>query len=256
MATTRDDHSTFKSASIIENERMEQIRADYAEAVETGACLCSTSAYDCMDLSFIPTYVRDANQGCSSPLADAECMLGLGDTIVDLGCGAGLDVFLAARLVGREGKAVGIDMTPEMLELANRAAPEVGRSLGFVNTSFYNAPIEALPVANSDVNVVISNCVINLSQDKRMVFAEIFRVLKLGGVFIISDVFAGAPVPESIRNDARLISRCIGGALEFNEFAEIVAAAGFSELRTLHTDEVIRVEGIDFLSMTVSASKR
>jgi ubiquinone/menaquinone biosynthesis C-methylase UbiE len=237
------------------NERTEQIRADYAEAAADGTCLCGTDAYDDMDLSFIPEYVRSAKQGCSSPLSDAEVLIKPGDVVLDLGCGAGLDVFLAAKLVGAAGRAIGIDMTPKMLELANRAAPEAAQSLGYENAEFRLAQIENLPLADNSVDTVISNCVVNLSDDKPRVFSEIFRVLKPGGAFVISDVFATMPVPHYIQNDAALISRCIGGASELGSFADIVTDAGFRGLRVMSSGGYTRIDGLDFVSATVSAMK-
>jgi ubiquinone/menaquinone biosynthesis C-methylase UbiE len=237
------------------NTRTEQIRADYAEAVADGTCLCGTDAYDDMDLSFIPEYVRNAKQGCASPLADAQALIKPGDVTLDLGCGAGLDVFLAAKLVGETGRAVGIDMTPEMLEIANRAAPEVAQNLGYENTEFHLAQIEDLPLSDGSVDTVISNCVVNLSGDKPRVFSEVFRVLKPGGAFVISDVFATMPVPHYIQNDAALISRCIGGASELGSFADIVTGAGFRGLRVMSSGGYTRIDGLDFISATVSAMK-
>jgi hypothetical protein len=142
-----------------------------------------------------------------------------------------------------------------MLEIANRAAPEVAHNLGCENAEFRLAQIEDLPLADGSVDAVISNCVVNLSGDKPRVFSEIFRVLKPGGAFVISDVFATMPVPHYIQNDAALISRCIGGASEFGEFADIVTDAGFRGLRIMSSGGYTRIDGLDFISATVSAMK-
>jgi SAM-dependent methyltransferase len=237
------------------SEMTEHIRADYAKAAEGGTCLCMTNAYDGMDLSFIPAYVRNANQGCSSPLTDAAALITSGLTVLDLGCGAGLDVFLAARLAGEKGSAIGVDMTPEMLEIANRAAPEVALQLGYANTEFRLARIESLPLADASIDVVISNCVVNLSEDKPRVFSEVFRVLKPGGSLVIADVFATAPIPYYIRNDAALISRCIGGAAELSVFADMVVGAGLRGLRLASFGSYTRIDGLDFLSTAVTMLK-
>jgi SAM-dependent methyltransferase len=238
-----------------ENDIVSRIRADYADAVTEGCCLCATSAYDEMDLSHIPEEVKNANQGCSSPLSDAMCGLAEGMTVVDLGCGAGLDVFIAARYVGHTGRAVGIDMTPEMLAIAKRNSPVVAADLGYTNTDFFESRIEALPLDADTADIVISNCVINLSQEKEKVFAEIFRVLKPGGYFIISDVYANQPIPEALKTDPKLISMCIGGAMELREFSEMAEAAGFTNVSALHADAYTELGGYEFVSATYSGDK-
>jgi ubiquinone/menaquinone biosynthesis C-methylase UbiE len=208
-----------------------------------------------MDLSHVPDEVIAAGQGCSSPLADAVCSLSEGSTIVDLGCGAGLDVFIAARIVGASGEAIGIDMTPEMLAVAARNAPEVAARIGFSNVRFIQSPIEELPLPDGCADVVISNCVINLSDGKERVFAEIYRVLKPGGCFIISDVYAEQSVPESIKNDEKFISMCIGGAMEEDEFYRITEGAGFREVHPIHKDDYAEAGGCRFTAMTQTGLK-
>jgi ubiquinone/menaquinone biosynthesis C-methylase UbiE len=197
------------------------------------------------------------NQGCSSPLTDAKEYLRAGDTVLDLGCGAGLDVFLAAEIVGGTGKAIGIDMTREMMDIAIRNADAVRENLALEksNTEFIESVIEALPLGDASVDLVLSNCVVNLSGDKTAVFGEIFRVLKPGGRFIISDVFAAAAVPAHMRADRDLISRCIGGAMEERLFFDLVASCGFRDVGALHEDAYETVEGIDFVTKTMSATK-
>jgi len=238
----------------MDNLIRENVREDYAEAAECGCCLCATNAYDEMNTSFIPNEVLQHNQGCSSPLTDAAEILREGDVLLDLGCGAGLDVFLAAKMVGEHGLAIGIDMTDEMLNIAVMNADTVQKNLFYEkpNAVFYRSVIENLPIVDEKVDLVISNCVINLSSNKPAVFREIFRVLKPGGGFLISDVFASAPVPVHMRNDRELISRCIGGALTESEFRDMVSACGFEKLSVIHSDAYENVEGIDFVSKTVS----
>ncbi|MDR3225698.1 MAG: methyltransferase domain-containing protein [Clostridiales Family XIII bacterium] len=237
------------------NEIIDQIREDYAVAAVHGDCLCETNAYADLDLGFIPDEVLRANQGCASPLAMLDGIPAEGRTIVDLGCGAGLDVFLAAQLVGASGRAIGIDMTAEMLKIAEAAAPQVAAALGFRNTEFHLAQIEQLPLADSTVDMITSNCVVNLSVDKAAVFAELFRALKPGGNFIISDVFATSPIPNYIRNDSALISRCIGGAMAYKEFFRLAFDAGFRDLRTRRGGRYTNIDGYDFLSLTVEGAK-
>jgi SAM-dependent methyltransferase len=208
-----------------------------------------------MDLSFIPESVRKANQGCASSLFESDHLDVEGCVIIDLGCGAGLDVFLAAQAVGAGGRVIGIDMTPEMLAIAKNAAPQVADNLGYANTEFHLAQIENMPLADHTADIIISNCVVNLAQAKSDVFAELFRVLKPGGMFVISDVFTFAPIPYYIQNDATLISQCIGGAMEYEEFFQLATQAGFGGVHALGGGRYMSVDGYDFVSLTVSGTK-
>ena len=163
--------------------------------------------------------------GCGNPQAIAA--LSPGEVVLDLGSGAGFDCFLAARQVGEGGRVIGVDMTSEMVAKARENA----RTAGYVNTEFRLGEIEHLPVADGSVDVIMSNCVINLSPDKPAVFREAFRVLKPGGRLAISDVVATAPLPESVRDDMRLLSACISGAAADLETVEaILADAGFQDV--------------------------
>ena len=238
-------------------ERIENVRADYAEAVVACGCLCSTNAYEEMDLSFIPREVIDHNQGCSSPITEFADALHEGMQVVDLGCGAGLDVFIASKHVGESGRVTGIDMTPEMLNIARAAAPKVGDALGYAasNVVFCQAQIEKLPLEDSTTDFVMSNCVINLSADKHAVFKEIFRILKPGGRFFIADVFALAPVPAYMREDRRLVSLCIGDAMERDVFFEVVGETGFDDVRELSEAGYETVDGIVFVSAVMTGRK-
>jgi ubiquinone/menaquinone biosynthesis C-methylase UbiE len=183
------------------------------------------------------------------------CSLTEGSVIVDLGCGAGLDVFIAARIVGASGEAIGIDMTPEMLGVAKRNAPKVASRTGFDNVRFIQASIEELPLPDECADVVISNCVINLSDDKGRVFNEIYRILKPGGSFIISDVYAEKEIPDAIKNDERLISMCIGGAMVEDELYRVADEAGFKEVHPIHQDDYTEVDGHRFTAMTQTGLK-
>ena len=169
--------------------------------------------------------------GCGNPQAIAS--LKEGETVLDLGCGGGFDVFLAARQVGKTGKAIGVDMTPKMVSLARENA-EKG---GFENTDFRLGEIEYLPVADNLVDVIISNCVINLSPEKQKVFNESFRVLKTGGRLAISDVVALQQLPEHIKNDLALYGGCIAGASTVDEVETMLKNAGFSEIRITLKEE-------------------
>jgi len=162
-----------------------------------------------------------ASLGCGNPTALAE--LKPGETVLDLGSGGGIDVLLSARRVGPTGMAFGLDMTDSMLELARRNQAEAG----IENVHFLKGTIESIPLPNASVDVIISNCVINLSGDKRRVLAEAFRVLKPGGRFAVSDVIVRGEVPAAVRESMELWVGCIAGALEESEFARLLEEAGF-----------------------------
>lgn len=162
--------------------------------------------------------------GCGNPVAIAS--LKEGETVLDLGSGPGLDCFLAADRVGKNGKVIGVDMTPEMLEKARDNA----RKGNFPNVEFRLGEIENLPAADNSIDVVISNCVINLSPDKQRVFQETFRVLKPGGRIMVSDVVLSKELPDSLRNSVDAYIGCISGAITKDEYLEIVKGAGFQEV--------------------------
>jgi SAM-dependent methyltransferase len=162
--------------------------------------------------------------GCGNPQAIAA--LRPGETVLDLGCGGGFDAFLAANQVGAEGLVIGVDMTPEMIERARRNAD----SSDFKNTSFRLGEIENLPVDDAIVDVIISNCVINLSSDKRAVYQEAFRVLKPGGRLAISDVVATTPLPEALKKDLELWAACAAGAPLIKDLEAYLSEAGFRQI--------------------------
>lgn len=162
--------------------------------------------------------------GCGNPTALGA--LNEGDTVLDLGSGAGFDCFLAARKVGESGRVIGVDMTPAMLERA-RSNAEKG---GFKNVEFREGQIESLPVADGEVDVIISNCVINLSPDKAQVFGEAYRALKPGGRLFVSDIVLKQPLPWFIRRSTAMYSACISGALLESEYLGAMQAAGFTEI--------------------------
>jgi SAM-dependent methyltransferase len=180
------------------------------------------------ELASIPA---EANMGlsCGNPTAFAS--LKPGETVVDLGCGGGLDVFLAAPKVGPTGKAIGIDMTPAMLELARKNAAQAG----LANVEFHEATIDKLPLADATVDCVISNCVINLAADKPAVFREIARVLKPGGRLAVSDIALKKPLPPEVGADLMAYVGCIAGAILIEDYRQGLAAAGFSGVRVVET---------------------
>lgn len=165
--------------------------------------------------------------GCGNPLAHAS--LKSGETVLDLGAGAGFDCFLAARRVGEGGRVIGVDMTPEMVEKARENA----RKCGAANVEFRLGEIEKLPVDDGSVDIIISNCVINLSPDKPRVFREAFRVLKPGGRIMVSDIVLAKALPEAIRNDVAAYAGCISGAVLKDDYLGAIRAAGFGEIEVL-----------------------
>lgn len=168
--------------------------------------------------------------GCGNPQAIAA--LKPGETVLDLGSGAGFDAFLAARQVGETGRVIGVDMTPAMLAKARANAEQNG----YRNTEFRLGEIEHLPVADATVDVILSNCVINLSPDKPQVFAEAYRVLRPGGRLAISDVVASAELPETVRADLALYTGCMAGAVSVTELEGILAVVGFIQIRITPKD--------------------
>jgi SAM-dependent methyltransferase len=179
--------------------------------------------YSLEELASVPDGA-DLGLGCGNPQAIAS--LRPGEVVLDLGSGAGFDCFLAARQVGPSGKVIGVDMTPDMLARARVNAEKAGMS----NVEFRLGEIEHLPVADGTVDVVISNCVINLSTDKPGVVREAFRVLRPGGRLAVSDIVATGELPEDVRNDLRLISACIGGATPVTALEAMLRDAGFSDV--------------------------
>src|SRR6202140_2176486 len=221
----------------------EVVKEKYGEAAlrvtnKTGASSCCGSApssglscdpitanlYDASEAQQIPEDALLASLGCGNPTALAK--LSPGETVLDLGSGGGIDVLLSARRVGPTGKAYGLDMTDEMLALAN----EHKRKAGAENVEFLKGEIESIPLPDNFVDVVISNCVINLSADKEKVLREAFRVLKPGGRFAVSDVVVRGEVPEQVRRSMEMWVGCIAGALEENDYRSKLAAAGFTQI--------------------------
>jgi len=230
----------------------QQVRESYTEVaqasnagcgsgVETGCCGVSADAainavistrlgYSDEDLSSVPEGA-DMGLGCGNPRAIASLVPG--EVVVDLGSGGGFDCFLAAREVGEAGRVIGVDMTPEMISKARNNAVQ-GR---YMNVDFRLGEIEYLPVADQTVDVIISNCVINLSPCKPRVFTEAFRVLKSGGRLAISDVVATAELPGPVRNDLALYSGCIAGASSIGHLTTMMGEAGFEAIRIAPKDE-------------------
>src|ERR1022692_3866452 len=207
-------------------------------AVEGGCDPITSDLYDADQAHQIPEGALRASLGCGNPTALAQ--LSLGETVLDLGSGGGIDVLLSAKRVGPSGKAYGLDMTDEMLALAR----ENQRKAGIDNVEFLKGEIENIPLPDNSVDVIISNCVINLSGDKDKVLREAFRVLKPGGRFAVSDVVVRGEVPAEIRRSILLWVGCIAGALKDTEYVSTLTAAGFESIgiepTRIHTVEDAR----------------
>lgn len=269
------------------------VRERYAQgAEERVADLCCPVDYDPRFLAAIPDEVLERDYGCGDPSRH----LRPGETVLDLGSGTGKICFIASQVVGPEGRVIGVDMTPEMLDVARRAAPVVAERIGHANVELRRGRIQDLAldldllderlgaapvtdaeglfaaqamadelrrenpmIATGSVDVVVSNCVLNLvaEGEKRRLFAEIFRVLRKGGRAVISDIVADEPVPEAMRDDPELWSGCISGAMTEHGFLAAFEEAGFHGVRVLELGEAPwrTVEGIEFRSMTVEAFK-
>jgi arsenite methyltransferase len=261
-------------------------------AQQRESSLCCPVEYNRDYLKIIPQEVIEKDYGCGDPSRFVKS----GETVLDLGSGTGKICFIAAQVVGRQGRVIGIDMTDAMLEVARRNAPIVAERLGYANVEFRKGRIQDLgldlerldtelkkrPIVDADsfiaaenlleelrsrfplvstesIDVVVSNCVLNLveSRAKRRLFDELFRVLKIGGRAVISDIVADQPVPETLQNDPTLWSGCISGALTEKAFVEAFNDAGFSGTEIIKRDvqpwQI--VEGIEFRSVTVQAGK-
>ena len=269
------------------------VKARYAVgARQEEEALCCSVDYNPRFLALIPEEILARDYGCG----DTSQHLRPGETVLDLGSGAGKICYIAAQVVGAEGRVIGVDMTPEMLALAEKHRHSIGEQLGYHNVEFHRGRIQDLrtdldavdaylrehPVASFEefqafeaimaeqraqrpliadgcVDVVVSNCVLNLVQDsdKRQLFGEIFRVLRQGGRTVISDIVADEPVPAHLKADPELWSGCVSGAMQEKEFIEAFEEAGFSGIAALGRDEQPwrTVEGIAFRSMTVVAYK-
>jgi ubiquinone/menaquinone biosynthesis C-methylase UbiE len=197
--------------------------------------------------------VAGANLGLGCGLPTQYAGIKPGDTVLDLGSGAGVDVFIAAKAVGQAGHVIGVDMTPEMIQRAWTNAIKGG----YRNVEFRLGDIEALPVNDNSIDVVVSNCVINLAPDKLRVFAELYRVLKSGGRFSISDIVTHGDVPEKIRQDVEMWAGCVAGAMDQAVYLQVIRDAGFPDVRVNQIQEYDYPPGEDygFASITVEGQK-
>src|SRR6266498_3974967 len=227
-----------KGEALMSESIVEAVRSRYGSVAKSGLssehdgvrAVAEAFGYSPEELSSIPA---EANMGlsCGNPAAIAH--LREGETVVDLGSGGGLDVFLAAEKVGPQGRAIGIDMTPEMIDLARRNAGKRQAAGAAPNIEFHLSTIDALPLADSSVDCVISNCVINLAPDKPAVFREIARVLKPGGRLAVSDIALKQPLPAELGDDIMAYVGCIAGAIPIEDYRRGLLEAGFSNVEVV-----------------------
>jgi len=215
----------------------------------SGSCSCkgdiieTSVLYEGTDLSVLPREAVNASLGCANPLVFAE--LKEGETVLDLGSGGGIDVLMASRHVGKSGMVYGLDMTDEMLALANKNKEK----MGVTNVEFIKGYIEDIPLPDGSVDVVLSNCVINLSDDKEKALSEAFRVIKSGGRLAIADIVSLKPIPDKMRKQAEMWCGCLAGTLEVAEYKNILEKAGFKDVEIepvhIYTKSVMEKEFID-----------
>jgi len=238
------------------DEITQKVSERYARAAATGEQMCCPTGYNFNDLkTFIPEEVLNISYGCGTP-AGLDTVR-TGETVLDIGSGGGIDCFEASRRVGSTGRVIGIDMTDTMLEIARRNAPTVARNLGHPasNVEFRKGIADAMPVENNIVDLVISNCVINLAPDKRKVFREMFRILKPGGRFTISDIVADQTVPQYLVHDTEKWGDCLSGALTVSDYIGGMVEAGFLAIYQVKTIPWQKIDGIQFLSITLTGYK-
>ena len=251
----------------MENEKVKEfVKKRYGEIAQSKqSCCCSSSCcepsnrditkesgYSEKDLENLPESAI-LGLGCGNPVAFAN--LRKGETVLDLGSGGGIDVFLASKKVGQNGKVIGVDMTEEMLERAKASALKHG----YKNVEFRLGEIENLPIENNSIDTIISNCVINLSSDKLKVFQEAYRVLKPNGKLMVSDIVTKGKLPEDIRKSFDAWAGCIAGALEQNEYIETIKKAGFKKVEII-SENIYSIDISDnlagkLLSIQIKAQK-
>jgi len=235
--------------------RRDEVRSFYGAAATTPRPdLCCPTGYSAADTSHIPREVLDVAYGCASPVS----LSGLreGETMLDLGAGAGIDCFIASKITGPEGRVIGIDMTDEMLARAQKNKVKVAENLGYDNVEFRKGFLEEIPAEDESIDLVTSNCVINLTAEKGPVFREIYRVLKDNGRFVISDIVSEIPVPPSMRADSTLWGECISGALTTEEFIRLAKEAGFYGITLLSETFYREAGGLSFYSVTFEGHKQ
>lgn len=234
----------------------QKVSERYARAAAAGEQMCCPSGYDFADLqSFVPAEVLNISYGCGTPAGLNTVRSG--ETVLDIGSGGGIDCFEAARRVGPTGRIIGIDMTDKMLEIARRNAPLVAANLGYANSNieFRKGMADAMPVEDASIDLIISNCVINLAPDKRTVFREMYRVLRPGGRFTISDIVSDQVVPQYLVHDTAKWGDCLSGALQVQDYIGGMVDAGFRAVHQIKSGSWQSIDGIHFLSVTLTGYK-
>ncbi|NIN91934.1 arsenite methyltransferase [bacterium] len=236
------------------NEIKKEVKKRYGQLAKESSSCCPD--YSCCDIGYsveeikdLPVDITEFSLGCGNPGALAD--IRKGETILDIGSGGGLDVFLASRKVGPEGKVIGLDMTEQMVEKARQNA----KKGNYNNVEFKLGEVEDIPVKDNSIDLVMSNCVINLVPDKEKAYREIYRILKPSGRFVISDVVTEKELDEVIRNNPEKLVACVGGALTEKEYIGAIKKSGFKNVKILKKSSMI-ISGVKVLSETVRGEKR
>ncbi len=236
------------------SEIRKEVKKKYGQFAEQGSSCCPD--YSCCDIGYsieeikdLPSDISEFSLGCGNPVALAD--IRKGETVLDIGAGGGLDVFLASKKVGPNGKVIGLDMTEQMVEKARQNA----KKGNYNNVEFKLGETEDIPVKDNSVDLIMSNCVINLVPSKEKAYREIYRILKPGGRFVISDLVTEKELDESIRNNPEKLIACVGGALTEKGYIGAIKKSGFKNVKILKKSSMV-VSGVKVLSETIKGKKR